>query len=294
LIAAKGDDQVMAVSYDLRTDNAPESMWEAIARNVKAVRLSKGYTAQQLSQMCGLCWDYIKGLEGRTRHCRLDTLNLIAEQLQVEVFELLVPVHCSECDSASASITWKCLGCGKERETLRQGLVVDPEEVSFDRFPDKLRVCRLYKGVTIPALSTECGISPSTLGSLEDGTRQTIKPTMRRKLTEALGVDFVAQEACPACGSHIDDWKRQNSNIVDDPSTSGRFNYLANARRKRGMTQVTLVKQSGVSHSTLLAVEGDKKGFSPIVLRRLASALGVDEGAILSSPICYLCGSEKG
>jgi len=56
---------------------------------------------------------------------------------------------------------------------------------------------------------------------------------------------------------------------------------LAKHRRRRGLTQRQLGELAGVAHTTVQRLESVERGAYPQTLRKLASALGVEPGALV-------------
>jgi transcriptional regulator with XRE-family HTH domain len=56
---------------------------------------------------------------------------------------------------------------------------------------------------------------------------------------------------------------------------------LAKHRRRRGLTQRQLGELAGVAHTTVQRLESLERGAYPQTLRKLASALGVEPGALV-------------
>ena len=56
---------------------------------------------------------------------------------------------------------------------------------------------------------------------------------------------------------------------------------LAQHRRRRGYTQRQLGDLAGVAHTTVQRLESLERGTYPQTLRKLASALGVEPGALI-------------
>ncbi len=64
---------------------------KSFSRNLKKFRLDKGYTQEQLAEKLGISVRYIQQLEGKnTPNVKIDTLELLAKELKVKPYELLV------------------------------------------------------------------------------------------------------------------------------------------------------------------------------------------------------------
>lgn len=66
------------------------------------------------------------------------------------------------------------------------------------------------------------------------------------------------------------------------PPPRWRKTFLAQWRMARGMTQEDLSEQSGVSVGNISAMEAGNSGYSAESLHKLAEALGIEPGMILS------------
>ena len=61
-----------------------------VGKNIKRVRKERNLTQQKLSEVSGISRSYIGDLENGRRHSMsLDTLQKIAEKLEVTIFDLL-------------------------------------------------------------------------------------------------------------------------------------------------------------------------------------------------------------
>ena len=60
---------------------------------------------------------------------------------------------------------------------------------------------------------------------------------------------------------------------------------VRNARVKIGLTQRALALEAGVSDTLINLIEGDKKGISPTVARKLSRSLDIDKSALLGRPV---------
>lgn len=67
------------------------------------------------------------------------------------------------------------------------------------------------------------------------------------------------------------------------PPPSYRKNYLAHWRELRGWTQEELAEAAHMSVGMVSSVENATAGYSPESLHKLAAALGIDAGMVISS-----------
>lgn len=64
---------------------------KSFSRNLKKFRLAKGYTQEQLAEKLGISVRYIQQLEGKnTPNVKIDTLEMLAKELKVKPYELLL------------------------------------------------------------------------------------------------------------------------------------------------------------------------------------------------------------
>lgn len=61
---------------------------DTLAKNVRAIRLAKGYSQEELAFACGLHRTYISDIERGTRNISLDNIERIATALDVQLSEL--------------------------------------------------------------------------------------------------------------------------------------------------------------------------------------------------------------
>ena len=61
------------------------------AANIKRIRLSKKLTQAFIAEKIGITDKYVSDIETGRNHCSLDTLVAIANTLEVEPYELLLP-----------------------------------------------------------------------------------------------------------------------------------------------------------------------------------------------------------
>ncbi len=63
---------------------------KAFSKNLKKLRLDKGFTQEQFAEKLGISVRYIQQLEGKnTPNVKIDTLELLAKELKVKPYELL-------------------------------------------------------------------------------------------------------------------------------------------------------------------------------------------------------------
>jgi transcriptional regulator with XRE-family HTH domain len=60
-----------------------------VAKNVKALRLERGYTQEELSELAGIDRNYTGMIERRERSPTVDTLEKIAKALEIDPAKLL-------------------------------------------------------------------------------------------------------------------------------------------------------------------------------------------------------------
>lgn len=68
-----------------------EELKEIYAENIKAKRIEKGIKQDKLAEKIGLSEKYISDLETGRRAGSLETLVMLADALEVEPYELLLP-----------------------------------------------------------------------------------------------------------------------------------------------------------------------------------------------------------
>lgn len=66
------------------------------ASNVKQRRLALNLSQEKLAELSGLHRTYISALERERRNISIDNIQKIAESLQVEAYELFMPISESE------------------------------------------------------------------------------------------------------------------------------------------------------------------------------------------------------
>lgn len=69
----------------------PVSAREALAANIVALRREKGWSQEDLAFECGLHRTFIAHVERLARNIALDNIERIAQALDVEPYELLLP-----------------------------------------------------------------------------------------------------------------------------------------------------------------------------------------------------------
>ena len=63
---------------------------KTFSKNLKKLRLDKGFTQEQFAEKLGISVRYIQQLEGKnTPNVKIDTLELLAKELKVKPCELL-------------------------------------------------------------------------------------------------------------------------------------------------------------------------------------------------------------
>lgn len=64
---------------------------KSFSRNLKKLRLDRGYTQEQFAERLGISVRYIQQLEGKnTPNVKIDTLEVLAKELKVKVHQLLL------------------------------------------------------------------------------------------------------------------------------------------------------------------------------------------------------------
>ncbi|WIM04706.1 MAG: helix-turn-helix domain-containing protein [Candidatus Nitricoxidivorans perseverans] len=66
-----------------------DSLRAVLAENIKAFRREKGFSQEELAELCGLHRTYIGSVERQERNVTLSTLEVLASTLGVTVSELL-------------------------------------------------------------------------------------------------------------------------------------------------------------------------------------------------------------
>jgi len=61
------------------------------AQNMKRIRLAKGYSQDELGEQCGLTRNYIGNIERQENSPSLQSMEAIADALDVSLLELLEP-----------------------------------------------------------------------------------------------------------------------------------------------------------------------------------------------------------
>jgi transcriptional regulator with XRE-family HTH domain len=68
-----------------------ESARERFARNLKAQRLGSALSQEELAALCGLHRTYVGSVERAERNVSIDTMERLAEALELDVVDLLTP-----------------------------------------------------------------------------------------------------------------------------------------------------------------------------------------------------------
>ncbi|HUY14365.1 MAG TPA: helix-turn-helix transcriptional regulator [Terriglobia bacterium] len=67
----------------------PQKPNELLARNLRALRLARGWSQEKMAEKCGLHRTYVGAIERRERNVTLETLNTLALALGVSAAELI-------------------------------------------------------------------------------------------------------------------------------------------------------------------------------------------------------------
>ena len=62
-----------------------------LAKKIKLLRFSRGWSQETLAELCGFCRSYIANIESSKHNVSLDNLERIAEAFEVPIAELLNP-----------------------------------------------------------------------------------------------------------------------------------------------------------------------------------------------------------
>jgi len=71
----------------------PQEPNELLARNLRALRLARGWSQEKMAEKCGLHRTYVGAIERGERNVTLDTLNALAVALGVSAAELITDSH---------------------------------------------------------------------------------------------------------------------------------------------------------------------------------------------------------
>ena len=62
-----------------------------LAKKIKLLRFSRGWSQETLAELCGFCRSYIANIESGKHNVSLDNLERLAEAFEVPIAELLNP-----------------------------------------------------------------------------------------------------------------------------------------------------------------------------------------------------------
>ena len=62
-----------------------------LAKKIKLLRFSRGWSQETLAELCGFCRSYIANIESGKHNVSLDNLERIADAFEVPIAELLNP-----------------------------------------------------------------------------------------------------------------------------------------------------------------------------------------------------------
>ena len=68
----------------------PPSPNDLLARNLRALRLARGWSQEKMAERCGLHRTYVGAIERGERNVTLETLNALALALGVPAAELII------------------------------------------------------------------------------------------------------------------------------------------------------------------------------------------------------------
>ena len=68
----------------------PPSPNDLLARNLRALRLARGWSQEKMAEKCGLHRTYVGAIERGERNVTLETLNALALALGVSAAELII------------------------------------------------------------------------------------------------------------------------------------------------------------------------------------------------------------
>ncbi len=71
----------------------PQEPNELLARNLRALRLARGWSQEKMAERCGLHRTYVGAIERGERNVTLETLNALALALGVSAAELITDSH---------------------------------------------------------------------------------------------------------------------------------------------------------------------------------------------------------
>jgi transcriptional regulator with XRE-family HTH domain len=141
----------------------PPRALELLARNMRALRRCRGMSQEELGRSTGMHRTLVAHIESCRRNIRLDTLERIAEGLQVSPGRLLEASICELASRMQRSVD--------VRRTLASNILE----------------LRRAKGMDTGTLATRCGIAPTLMSGLESQKANVTVPTVE-KLALALSV----------------------------------------------------------------------------------------------------------
>lgn len=71
----------------------PQNPNQLLARNLRALRLSRGWSQEEMAERCGLHRTYVGAIERGERNVTLETLNALALALGASPAELIADFH---------------------------------------------------------------------------------------------------------------------------------------------------------------------------------------------------------